>query len=100
MKKFRDRINPRELRYFCVNYAPIHVYFTVLDWLFPECVGKKYKANRAVPLGGKYVFDVDNHNVWVPHGDHVKGRVCRECLFNTKQLTIHICEAMEETTLR
>ena len=95
LNKFRNRVSVEELRDFCLKYAPVHVYFSVLDWLFPERVGKKYKANRAVPLGGEYVFDVDNHNVWIPHKNHVKG-ICRECLFNAKQLTIHVCEAIEE----
>jgi len=88
-------LNVRELRNLCVRYAPIHVYFSVLDWLFPERVGKKYKANYAVPLGGEYVFDVDSNNVWVPHS-HIKNGICHECLMNSKELTIHICEAIEE----
>jgi len=95
LNKIRNRLNVRELRDLCVRYAPIHVYFSVLDWLFPERVGKKYKANYAVPLGGEYVFDVDSNNVWVPHS-HVKNGICRECLMNSKNLTIHICEAIEE----
>jgi len=78
LNKFRNRVSVEELRDFCLRYAPVHVYFSVLDWLFPERVGKKYKANRAVPLGGEYLFDVGNHNVWVPHNNHVKGRVCNE----------------------
>jgi len=85
LNKIRNRLNVRELRNLCIRYAPIHVYFSVLDWLFPERVGKKYKANYAVPLGGEYVFDVDSNNVWVPHS-HVKNGICRECLMNSKNL--------------
>ena len=94
LNKCRNRINVRELRYFCIRYAPLHVYFCVLDWLFPERVGKKHRANRAVPLQGSYVFDIDNTNVWIPH-NHVEGRICKECLINSKHLAIHVCEGIE-----
>jgi len=50
-----------ELRDLCVKLAPLHVYFSVLDWLFPERVGKKYMAKYAVPVGGEYVVDVDSY---------------------------------------
>jgi DNA primase catalytic subunit len=64
--------------------------------LLPERVGKKYKAKYAVPIGGEYVFDVDSYNVWVPH-NHIKSRpVCLECLYVSKKLTLHICDAIEE----
>ncbi len=43
----------------CVEYAPVHVYFSVLDWLFPERVGRKSKSNKAEPASDEYVFDVD-----------------------------------------
>jgi hypothetical protein len=95
LKLNKCRVSQRRLRNLLVKYAPFHVYFGVLDWLFPERVGKRYKANRAVPIGGEYIFDVDCHNVWSPH-PHVKGRVCPGCITNSKGLTIHICEAIEQ----
>ena len=57
-------------------------YFSVLNWLFPERVGKKYKGNYAVPLNGEYVIDVDSYVVNEPHMHHRLGlsRVCYECL--------------------
>ena len=36
----------------------MHVYFSVLNWLFPERVGKKYRARYDVPLKSEYVIDV------------------------------------------
>jgi DNA primase catalytic subunit len=96
LNKFRNRLGIRELKYYCVKYAPIHVYFSVLDCLFPERVGKKYKANYAVPIGGEYVFDVDGNNVWIPHSHDSLNPVCRECLFNSKMITLQILDAMEE----
>jgi DNA primase catalytic subunit len=59
LNKIRNRLSLRELRMLCVEYAPVHVYFSVLDWLFPERVGRKSKANKAEPASGEYVFDVD-----------------------------------------
>jgi DNA primase catalytic subunit len=96
LNRFRNRLNPKFLRYLCVKHAPVHVYFSVLDWLFPERVGKKYKAKYAVPVGGAYIFDVDCNNVWVPHNHNKWRPVCTECLYISKNLTLHICEAIEE----
>jgi hypothetical protein len=96
LNRFRNRLNIKYLRYLCVKQAPIHVYFSVLDWLFPERVGKKYKANYAVPIGGGYLFDVDSNNVWVPHNHNKWKPVCIECLYISKRLTLHICDAIEE----
>ena len=55
LNTFENRVNPHELRHHCVKYAPIHVYFSVLNWLFPERVGKKYKCRYAVPMGARAV---------------------------------------------
>jgi hypothetical protein len=84
------------LHYFCVKYAPVHGYFSVMDWLFPERVGKKHKARYAFPVGGEYVVDVDSNNVWAPHNHDEVHSVCMECLYISKELALHICEAIEE----
>jgi DNA primase catalytic subunit len=93
---FRNPLECREVRYYCVKYAPVHVYFSVMDWIFPERVGKKYKANYAHPIGGEYVIDVDSHNVWAPHNHDERHPVCMECLSISKDLTLHICDVIEE----
>jgi len=98
LNKFRNRINERELKMFCVKLAPLHVYFSVLDWLFPERVGKKYKAKYAVPVGGEYVVDVDSYVLGLRH-KHVRigaSKVCIECLKISRELAIQACEAIEE----
>ena len=98
LNKFRNRLNERELREFCVRLTPVHVYFFVLDWLFPERVGKKYKAKYAVSVGGEYVIDVDSYVLGLRHR-HVRmgsSGVCSECLTISKNLTIQACEAVEE----
>jgi len=96
LNKFRNRIGLKDLCSLSAKYAPIHVYFSVLNWLFPERVGKKYKANRAVPLSGEYVCDVDSHNILIPHNHNRSRPICSQCLLNSKLLTMHICEAIEE----
>jgi len=98
LNRFRSRLSLRELRDLCVKLAPLHVYFSVLDWLFPERVGKKYKAKYAVPVGGEYVVDVDSY-VFKRRHRHVRvglSGVCYECLQISKALTVHACEAIEE----
>ena len=56
---------------------------------FHAIIYSKYRARE-------YVFDVDSNNVWIPH-DHDKTHVvCRECLWNSKRVTLHIAEAIEE----
>ena len=67
LNRYRNRLNARNIKNLCVKFAPIHVYFSVLDWLFPERVGKKSRASRAIPIGGEYVCDIDSSNIIVPH---------------------------------
>jgi len=40
---------------------------SVLNWLMPERVAEKEKANKAYPIGGEYVIDVDSHLFWRSH---------------------------------
>lgn len=53
-----------------------------------------------MPIGGEYVFDVDNTNVWMPHNDHVKGMICRSCLANSRDITLHILDHILENYSR
>ena len=98
VNKFRNRLNEGELRECCVRFSPLHVYFSVLNWLFPERVGKKYKANYAVPLNGEYVIDVDSYLVQAPHRHYSSGLsgICYECLEISRGLTVLACERIEE----
>jgi hypothetical protein len=50
----------------------MHVHFSVLNWLFPERVGKKYKAEYCVPLNGEYVIDVESYLVGFKHAHKVE----------------------------
>ena len=99
LNKYENRLNAEELREHCIYYAPKHVYFSVLNWLFPERIGKKYKGNYCLPIGtGEYVVDVDSYLVhkWHPHYDVSKlWNVCLNCLENSRDLTISACQAIE-----
>ncbi len=98
LNRFYSRLNVERLRQLCIKFSPIHVYFSVLDWLFPERVGKKYKAKYAVPVGGEYVVDVDSY-VFRRRHKHVRvgsSNVCYECLNISKALTVQACESIEE----
>ena len=61
LNHFQNRLTEKDLKYYCWKLKPMHVYFSVLNWLFPERVGKKYKARYCIPLNGEYVIDVDSH---------------------------------------
>lgn len=49
-----------EPRRYVVKYVPRHAFRSVIEYLFPERVGRKYKAKYAVPIGGEFVVDVDS----------------------------------------
>ena len=71
---------------------------SVLDWLFPERVGKKYKGNYAMPIGnGEYVIDIDSYILrrWHPHEVSRVWQVCPICLEYSKRLTIQACTRLE-----
>ncbi len=60
LNKLRNRLNFRSLLGFCVRYTPLNLYMSALNWLMPERVGRKSRANGAYPVGGEYVIDIDN----------------------------------------
>jgi DNA primase catalytic subunit len=98
LNKFENRLNVQDLKFYCWKLNPIHVYFSVLNWLFPERVGKKYKARYCVPLNGEYVVDVDSYMVLWKHEHKLEPEwnVCQECLGMSKRLTLQLCEAIEK----
>jgi len=97
LNKFENRLNGRDLKFYCWQLRPRHVYFSVLNWLFPERVGKKYKARYCVPLNGEYVIDVDAHLILFTHKHKVDDHwyVCNECLDMAKRMTLQLCEIIQ-----
>lgn len=97
LNKFANRLAPKDLRFYCWKLKPLHVYFSVLNWLFPERVGKKYKARYCVPLNGEYVVDIDSYMMFFKHEHKLdpEWNVCPQCLDMSKRLTLQVCEAIE-----
>jgi hypothetical protein len=98
LNKLENRLNQKELRKWLVKFTPLHVYMSALDWLFPERVGKKYKADYARPIRGDYIIDIDydSSRTWHRHRFYGPIEVCEECLERAKQLTIETCEVLED----
>jgi hypothetical protein len=100
LNKLENRINAKELKFYCWKFKPAHVYFSVLDWLLPERVGKKYKARYCVPLNGNYVVDVDSHMMLFKHEHKLdpEWNVCSLCLIMAKRLTLQLqlCDSIEK----
>jgi DNA primase catalytic subunit len=70
---------------------------SAMNWLCPERVGPKRKANHAYPVRGEYVVDIDNYLQSKIHVHHRSfNDVCVECLESSKQTTIQVCESIEE----
>ena len=95
--RFQDRLNFKTLRRLCRNYAPPHLYMSVLNWLMPERVGEKRKAKHAYPIGGEYVVDVDANLHWRPHTHYISPEgVCGGCLSLARDATLAILRKIEE----
>ena len=52
LNQLDNRLNIRSLIALCAHRAPAALYFSVMNWLMPERVGKKSSANRAYPISG------------------------------------------------
>ncbi len=98
LNHFKDHLSERDLKYYCWKLKPWHVYFSVLNWLLPEQVGKKYKARYCVPLNGEYVVDIDSYLKFFKHKHKVEDHwyVCKECLDMAKRLTLQVCEVIQK----
>ncbi len=98
LNHFENRLNEKALRFYCYKLKPMHVYFSVLNWLFPERVSKKCRARYCVPLNGEYVIDVDSYLVVFRHDHKVDDHwyVCNECLDMSKRLTLQLSEIISE----
>ena len=98
LNTFENRLNAEDLRFYCWKLKPMHVYMSVLNWLFPGRVGKEYKARYCVPVNGEYVIDVDSCLVAFPHEHKVDEHwfVCEQCLEMSKRLTLHLCEVIRQ----
>jgi hypothetical protein len=80
LNKLRPRFSFQSLRRYSVSFAPLNLYVSALNWLMPERVSEKGKANRTYPIGGEYVVDVDHYLNYLPHSHHTSEEgVCEGC---------------------
>ncbi len=88
----RARLGIKDLRFLSSKYVPLHLYMSVLDYLFPERVSSK-KDTNTYPMGGEFVVDVDSYLYYKSH-QHVFNNysVCLGCLEISKRLTIQVCD--------
>ncbi len=70
LNRFRARLHGQALKRLLIHHAPVNVYSSVLEWLMPERVREKPSANRAYPIGGEYVVDIDVPQMWRPWNGH------------------------------
>ena len=97
LNRFRDRFSFKALKRYCIHHAPASLYMSVLNWMMPERVGEKSKANRAYPIGGEYVVDVDLHLFWRPHYHYVGlDGVCIRCLSISRDAALRVIDKVCE----
>jgi DNA primase catalytic subunit len=98
LNRFENRLTEKDLKVYCWKLKPMHVFFSILNWLFPERVGKKYKARYCVPLNGEYVIDVDSYLMPFTHKHKVDDHwyVCPYCLEMSRRLTLQLCEIIRQ----
>lgn len=98
LNHFKNSLTANDLQFYCWRFRPIHVYFSVLNWQFPERVSKKCMAPCSVPLNGEYVIDVDSHLMLFKHEHKVDDHwlVCEHCLGMAKTLTLQLCDIVKK----
>lgn len=96
LNRKRRRLNSPSLRGFCVDYAPVNVYMSVINWLMPERVTDKHSSRAAHPTGGEYVVDVDSYLGYRKHSHSLTGGVCEGCIEGSKQLTERLLDKIGE----
>jgi len=96
LNQFKNRIRPEKLQSLLVKYAPTHAYMSVLSWLFPERVAGRQKANKAYPLNGTFLLDLDvKTDRFHYHAMNRRG-VCEGCLCLVRFNTLNACNIVEE----
>jgi hypothetical protein len=95
LNKLRPRFSFQSLRRYSVRFAPVNLYMSALNWLMPERVAEKGKANNAYPIGGEYVVDVDHYLNYLPHSHRTTEEgLCEGCLENSKEISLRLLDAM------
>ena len=95
LNKLRPRFSFQSLKRYSVRFAPVNLYMSALNWLMPERVAEKEKANHAYPIGREYVVNVDHYLNYIPHSHRTTEEgVCEGCLENSKEISLRLLDAM------
>jgi hypothetical protein len=94
----KKRLNFRILRELCLEFAPVHLYQSVLNYTFPERVSHKTKSYKAYPFRtSEFVVDIDSYLAYAPHGHRTRNNEpCEGCIQNAYDLTLIVLEEVEE----
>jgi DNA primase catalytic subunit len=93
LNRIKDRLRFNSLKELCVEYTPLHLYMSSLNWLMPERVNTKEMSRYTYPIGGEYVIDIDRDMNYKPHRHHnTEDGICKECLGHAKELTEKILD--------
>jgi hypothetical protein len=88
----RARLGIKDLRFLGSKYVPLHLYMSVLHYLFPERVSSKRNTN-SYPMGGEFVVDVDSYLYYKIHVHAFNNfSVCLDCLEISRRLAIQVCD--------
>ena len=84
------------LKRFCLEFTPLHLYMSVLNFLFTEN-SEKSKYKTAIPVDGEYVVNIDSYlcKETHRHTTEVEG-VCLGCLVQTKNQTQSLLDRIED----
>jgi hypothetical protein len=97
LNKLRPRLSFNSLKKYLIQFTPVNVYQSVLNWLRPSHVSYKNKSQPALPLPSEYVVDVDHYLRYKPHRhDLLPDRICMGCLETAKELAEEILDVILE----
>jgi hypothetical protein len=97
LNKLLPRLSFNSLKRFLIQFTPVHVYQSVLNWLRLDQVSLKSKSQAAPSLTSEYIVDVDSYLRYKlhPHFTEAEG-ICYGCLQIAKELTEEILDVVEE----
>ena len=97
LNRMGRRVHFHSLKRFCLEFTPLHLYMSVLNYFFPEHSVKKSEDYRAHPVNGEYVLDVDSllYPGTCRHTSNA-GVVCLGCLAQTKNQAHRLLDGVED----
>ena len=88
----RARLDARDVQGIASRLAPMHLYMSVLDYLFPERVSGKDRTD-CYPVGGELLVDVDSYLFRRPHLHAFDNHhVCEGCLEISRRLALEAAD--------